>query len=175
MTRIKLGMLAAAGLMALSTGVSAADLASVYKAPPPVPAGYSWTGFYIGGHLGGGWAQTEWSGGGGAQPGFVDASYTTGGFLGGAQAGFNYQTGQLVWGIEGDLSSVNIKASSDCFEYYGGGPQSCISQVKWTSTLTGRFGVASNKTLFYAKGGVAWAREEFSNPCPACSNILALR
>src|SRR5258708_4249095 len=141
------------GTLTITGSALAADLqAPVYKSPPPPhTAFYSWTGLYAGGHLGGGWAQSEWSDAGGVQPGFV----------GGVQAGFNYQTGQLVWGIEGDWSSTDIKASSNCFEFFGGGPQSCISQVKWTGTLTGRFGVASDRTLFYAKGGAAWARQEY--------------
>ena len=88
-----------AALALMGASASAADML-VKKAPPrtPLPV-WSWTGFYLGGHLGGAWAKSDWledtalSGGGGPFPGFVDASINAAGFLGGAQAGYDYQSG----------------------------------------------------------------------------------
>src|SRR5579863_2483872 len=53
---------AALGLLAASGSGFAADLpALVYKAPVPTPApAYSWTGLYVGGHLGGAWVNNDW-------------------------------------------------------------------------------------------------------------------
>ena len=89
---------------------TAADLA-VRKAPPPAPAPVSsWTGFYIGAHVGTGWGTTESeinsvSGFGGALGGFViPVSQTqSNGFLGGVQGGYNWQLGPwAVIGVEAD-------------------------------------------------------------------------
>src|SRR3954463_15721237 len=91
-----------AGAM-ISTGAMAADISRpVYKAPPAgaLPVAYDWTGFYIGGHVGYGWADKTWS-----DPfNFGTVSHNADGFLGGGQAGFNYQVGQFVFGAEGDFT-----------------------------------------------------------------------
>jgi outer membrane immunogenic protein len=95
-------------LLAPATAL-AADLA--YKAPPlatPVPA-YSWTGFYIGGHIGGGWGEEQSTelppGVTGFPTGTAFAPHQFSGFLGGAQGGFNWQAGNhFVLGAEGEYS-----------------------------------------------------------------------
>ena len=73
----------------------------VYKAQPPTPiAIYDWTGFYIGAHGGGAWTDKPWS-----LPGFGElVSYTASGRIGGVQAGFNWQTGIWVLGVEAQAS-----------------------------------------------------------------------
>ena len=79
------------------TSAMAADIARpVYKAPPAgaLPVTYDWTGFYIGGHVGYGWAKKDWT----DSFGLFDVSSNPNGFLGGGQAGFNYQIGQFVLG-----------------------------------------------------------------------------
>ncbi len=50
---------AALGVVAASGAAFAADM-PVYKAPVAAPASYSWTGLYIGGHVGGAWANNDW-------------------------------------------------------------------------------------------------------------------
>src|SRR5260370_33624986 len=76
-------LLASAAVMALAAPAAAADVAArPYKAapmPPPLAAVYTWTGFYIGGHVGGAWT------------GDNSLAGNTGRFLGGVQAGFDYQ------------------------------------------------------------------------------------
>src|SRR5258708_25723617 len=61
---MKSALFATVSLAALTVAsiVSAADVApSVYKAPVPTPApAYSWTGLYIGGHVGGAWSSNDW-------------------------------------------------------------------------------------------------------------------
>ena len=60
------GLLALVGLVGatmLSGGAMAADMGRpVYKAPPAgaLPVAYDWTGFYVGGHVGYGWADKDW-------------------------------------------------------------------------------------------------------------------
>src|SRR5215471_11653806 len=103
-TLTKLGF--ATAMLASWTAVSnATDVvrAPAYGLAPPI-FGYYWTGFYGGGHLGVGWSD-------GAS-----------GFLGGGQAGFNYQINQWVLGVEGQISGTSIKNSvSGVFFVPGGG------------------------------------------------------
>ena len=56
---VLLGACAAAPVMPSSAPAQAADLVPLYKAPPPVYP--SWTGFYVGGELGGKWADGTWT------------------------------------------------------------------------------------------------------------------
>src|SRR5215470_6186126 len=90
---LKIGVVAAAFVLAPAVS-DAADTASapIYRSAPPVL--YDWTGFYVGAHIGAGWTDNN------------------SGFVGGGQAGFNYQVGQWVLGVEGQLSGTSIKDSA---------------------------------------------------------------
>jgi outer membrane immunogenic protein len=154
MRRGVFALIAAAGVT-MGTGIaSAADIQRpVYKAPPAgvMPMQYDWTGFYIGGHVGYGWAQKDWRDGFG-----LNISQQANGFLGGGQAGFNYQIGQFVLGVEGDGSWSGMSGSTNAFA------SNFNTDVDWTATLTGRAGMAFDRWLVYGKGGVAWARDRYS-------------
>jgi outer membrane immunogenic protein len=137
----------------------AADISRpVYKAPPAgaLPVTYDWTGFYIGGHVGYGWSQNDWRDTFG-----LAVSNPGNGFLGGGQAGFNYQIGQFVLGAEGDFSWAGINGGTTALGIPGPGA-AFNTNVNWTSTLTGRAGLALDRWLVYGKGGVAWANSKFS-------------
>ena len=157
-------LLASIGLAsaALCGAANAADLGRpVYKAPPAgvLPATYDWTGFYIGGHVGYGWATKDWR----DSFGLFDVSTNLNGFLGGGQVGFNYQVQQFVFGVEGDFSWTGIKGGSTQNAVIAAPVGSTFNtDVNWTSTLTGRLGLAFDRWLVYGKGGVAWARDRFS-------------
>ena len=146
----------------VSPSAMAADIARpVYKAPPAgaLPVAYDWTGFYIGGHVGYGWAKKDWQ----DSFGLFNLSTDANGFLGGGQVGFNYQIGQFVLGAEGDFSWTGINGGSTLTG--GGVPapgRSFNTDVNWVSTVTGRLGLAFDRWLVYAKGGVAWAEDKFS-------------
>ena len=92
------------GALIAPVGAHAADLslAPLYKAPPPQysPA-YNWSGFYLGVNGGGGWGDSHWQG-----IGHIDLS---GGQVGGT-AGYNWQFGQTVLGLEGDLDWSGLQA-----------------------------------------------------------------
>src|SRR5258708_1942683 len=113
MRRISLGLLATTSLVAFATVASAADLARpVYKAPPPPPPSFSWTGFYIGVHVGSGWGTKEWdqiATPPAASFNRSDSSHAVNGILGGGQIGFNYQVGWAVWGVEIQASAADVK------------------------------------------------------------------
>jgi outer membrane immunogenic protein len=173
-------LLAGIALSALLAGsASAADLP--VKAPyraPPVPL-WSWSGFYIG--INGGYGSgsddvmqtlvTGFSAVPPPAPPFTlsSAAITTpapkGGFFG-AQLGFNWQTGPIVWGVEGDYQGASQASTTVC----GGvcdretvpGVVSLVEntsvyqKVKWFGTVRGRVGWASDGAMIYATAGGAW-------------------
>src|SRR5947207_239651 len=99
-----------ASATALNGAAMAADMARpVYKAPPAgvLPVAYDWTGFYVGGHVGYGWAEKDWRDAFG-----LNLSNRASGFLGGGQVGFNYQINQFVLGVEGDFSWRGINGGT---------------------------------------------------------------
>ena len=117
--------------------------------PPPIPLVYSWTGFYVGGHLGVGWAD------GGSS-----------GFLGGGQVGFNYQINpQWVLGIEADIAGTTIRDSVNASFVFPSAPglppmvatTGASASLDWVSTLAARFGYGFDRWLVYGKVGGAWA------------------
>src|SRR5271157_413453 len=180
MTNRWLRGVAIATLTAASTmAAQAADLPTRKEAPPPVfvPPPFTWTGFYIGLNAGGVWSMgnrtttlsaptfannflvASW-------PGNLGNSNT--GFIGGGQAGYNWQTGAFVLGVEtdfdgtslgktfnftslpfaattplpGDILTVNAKANLD-----------------WLGTTRARLGFVAtpdNRLMIYATGGVAY-------------------
>jgi outer membrane immunogenic protein len=152
------GVAFAAGTAVCIHSAVAADLS---PAPTPAPVApvayapaaiYSWTGFYIGGHAGAGFANSSWS-----DP-FTGANNTFGsgaGFLGGAQAGANYQLNMLVLGVEGDFSWTDLKGSGA--DSIG---DAIGTNTQWTSTVTGRVGAAFDRLLLYGKGGLALAQDQ---------------
>jgi outer membrane immunogenic protein len=166
----------------------------VRKAPPPPPPPpiWTWTGFYIGAHVGAGWSRQEFTT---ADPkcfgGLVDSefdgfgcenskrgSHNAIGGLGGAQVGFNWQTGIIVFGIEAQYSWARLKGDhadstllvlhefdTDISDLYQLNTQSRFSsEIKGIGTIAGRLGIVSgpqDRTMFYVKGGAAYAKENF--------------
>jgi outer membrane immunogenic protein len=153
-------LLGIAGVFAVAPA-KAADLPVPTKSPPavaPVPSApaaiYNWTGFYLGGQIGGGFAHSSWS-----DPfsGGRDRFNSSAGFLGGGQVGANYQWKMLVLGVEGDFSWTGLKGSGT--DSLG---DTLNTNTQWTSTVTGRVGAAFDRLLLYGKGGAAFARDQSS-------------
>jgi outer membrane immunogenic protein len=159
-------LLALAGLsgaVAMSSGAMAADLKTpVFKAPPAgvLPTAYDWTGFYVGAHVGYGFGRSNWHDAAG-----LNVTDTSNGVLGGAQAGFNYQVGKFVLGVEADGSGSGIRGGTTAMRAANNMPAlkaTINNDVDWTSTVTGRAGMAFDRWLVYGKGGVAFAGDRFS-------------
>ena len=97
--------------LALFAGsASAADLAMPIKAPPPLPV-FCWTGSYIGADVGYAWGKdttTEYLTATNTFTGF-NPSYKINSAVGGLYAGYNYQIGSAVLGIESDIEAANIR------------------------------------------------------------------
>jgi outer membrane immunogenic protein len=138
---------------------SAADMPT--KAPVYAPvAMYNWTGFYVGGQVGGGWSSSQTTvvtGGTNFPSGYVLNRTNGSGFIGGGYAGYNYQINQFVIGIDGDYSWADLTGSSSDISPINGGTTNLNGKSKWIATVTGRLGYAVNNLLFFGKGGWAWA------------------
>jgi outer membrane immunogenic protein len=170
-------LLLASTILTLAGPALAADLPKrmPVKAPPPVVAPvpyFSWTGCYLGGHVGAGWGRKDFSEPDTeenfAPPGGVIAFDTGAGFLGGGQVGCNYQFAtNWVLGIEGDFAWADLKgdATDPFFSGKSGfltrAPILLHAKTTWLTDVTGRFGYAWNRWWLYAKGGVAWTHDRF--------------
>lgn len=172
----KLAMIALA-YTAITAPAFAADVA-------PVPV-MDWTGFYVGAFAGGGWGNTDISGernrghgeGGHSGPS-LDLDADVDGFLGGLQAGYDFQHDAFLLGIVGDFAfsgvSGDVEKSHDehggeevillAEEGKGGPPAAFDMDYNWIATLRARAGfLPTENWLIYATGGVAWAGIEFES------------
>jgi outer membrane immunogenic protein len=145
-------------LLVASVAANAADMQVPVKAPPPVmPLPFSWTGFYIGGNLGGAWAHRDVTD---SLFGLNFSNGTNNGvFIGGGQIGGNYQFSNFVVGVEGSFdwaANNNNTTTGIVVPGLGGNTVQVTSNNTWITTLAGRLGVAYDRVLFYGKGGGAW-------------------
>jgi outer membrane immunogenic protein len=156
-------LLATAALIVVASPAMPADLrAAALKAPPPAVPVWSWTGCYLGGHAGGLLAhQKDWTVRtlGGAFFGQSLGGHDADGWLGGAQAGCDYQfAGGFVIGVQGDYAWADAEGSHDSAREIG---VAYHSKVKSLSTVTGRVGYAWDRLLGYVKGGGASERDDY--------------
>jgi len=159
-----------AGAIALTvvSPAFAADLPAA--APPPqapatyvpvAPPVYNWGGIYIGANAGGSWFSQSnstftWSLGGTSS----GQSFNDSGFAAGGQLGANFQSGQFVFGIEGDADYLSNKASvSTATDFSGlaGSSNTHTYTLDFLSTVRGRLGFAWDRALIYGTGGLAMA------------------
>ena len=152
---IKKAVLAALALAMLAAGPAlGADLPALKTPPPPAPA-FSWTGFYVGGNLGAAWAEGSLTD---SLYGLTfDSGSGNGMFIGGGQAGFNYQFSTLVVGLEAEFEGIGNKNNTrGVFVPALGHTFAITSNNRSLALLTARLGVAYNNWLFYGKGGGGW-------------------
>ena len=133
------------------TPALAADLGArapyYQKAPAYMAPIYNWTGFYIGGHLGGAFSSDN------NFSGLSTGNNSNGRFLGGVQAGYDYQfSPNFVLGVEGQYSwlSGNVGA------VFPGGLAYTNNQ-RGLGSITGRVGYTWGPGLLYVKGGYAYS------------------
>jgi outer membrane immunogenic protein len=161
-------------LLGLASAASAADMpVKARPLPPPVPV-FSWTGFYVGAHLGGAWGTAEGTATsatvcevlpGICPPVFAASGFSvpvfqtqTNGFLGGIQGGYNWQFNNwAVLGVEAQFSWTDLKGTSPCVLVFG-----CTAEHDWITTLALRWGVTYDRLLLYVKGGGAWSKATYS-------------
>jgi outer membrane immunogenic protein len=190
----------AVGAIALiGTPAFAADMA--VKAPPPAPAPvYSWTGWYVGLNAGVTWGQSDVNSAFSC-PGPGSCFYSnplnlaafsaagTGslsdtGFIGGIQTGYNWQSGNLVAGLEADFNSFNFHRSRSVS---GLVPVPLVGEsflvttgvkTDWLFTARGRLGwTIAPGYLLYATGGLALSEinvtNSFANTLTAAFDAVA--
>ena len=161
--RFKLSLLGSASVAAfmLGTSAQAADLGRpVYKAPAsPSPAPWSWTGFYVGGTVGGVSDRSSISNDPASYGPWLTAAptNTATGVIGGLEAGYNWQISQLVLGIEADASWSSARQSVVTGSLAGAGTDTYESGLSSLATIRGRVGWAFDRALLYGTGGVAFA------------------
>ena len=154
----KLILALTSGLALASAPALAADLPAAKAPVPALAPSYNWSGFYFGGHVGGGWGDevsTIVTAPGILLPGAQIVTKESG-FLGGAQAGINFQMGSFVIGAEADWSWSDVGGTANTISLIPGVTVRATGDVDWFATATGRIGYAVNNVLFYAKGGGAW-------------------
>jgi outer membrane immunogenic protein len=165
---------AAAAITLVAAPGFAADM-PVKARPAAVAAAYNWTGFYVGGNIGYGWANdtgNRWDSF--VDPGFPPAvgfapyfaaggnqfpGVKPSGVIGGVQAGYNWQAANWVLGVVADIQASDMKASVDNrveLVNFARIIQSNNSRIDWFGTVRGRLGYAANNWLFYGTGGVAY-------------------
>jgi outer membrane immunogenic protein len=161
------------------SAASAADMP--VKAPPlaPAPAAPIWTGFYIGGEIGGAWANRSVNytandpvanalvAGtltGTGQPLFPN-TFNMSGMVGGAEAGYNWQVGrQWLLGIETDYNGSSLRGTGNSSSVFTTAPptNNALTEkqsVDWYGTLRGRLGwLPSDNVLLFATSGFAYGR-----------------
>jgi outer membrane immunogenic protein len=144
---------AATALLTTSLGVSAADLREAH--PPAAMFTYNWTGFYIGGNLGGAWAS------GTLTDNLTGTSYTgdNSGLIGGGQIGYNWQVAsQFVLGVEWMFDGTAITNPHNTVTIFNGEVLQGRIDTDAVSTIAARFGYAANNWLYYGKAGGGWVR-----------------
>jgi outer membrane immunogenic protein len=138
---------AAVTLLAAPIAAQAADMprGGYYKAPPrSVVSYYNWTGFYAGIVAGYGFGSSDWSA-------VASASNKPKGAMAGGTVGYNWQTGAIVLGLEGDFSWSGVKGSATC-----AGAFTCETSNGWLATFRGRAGYAIDRWLPYVTLGGAY-------------------
>jgi outer membrane immunogenic protein len=148
----------AALIIGAASPVLAADLRvkMPVKAPPLAAPVYNWTGFYIGGAIGGTWADVNRTG--------LDAEDFTSSdssqISGGVYAGYNWQVNSsIVLGLEADGTWLNT-----AFEGDHGGSEWDYVKLDWAVTFSGRAGVLLTPTmLLYGKVGVTRVQTRLDN------------
>ena len=171
---IGIGMLALASLPAI-----AADLPARIptKAPVAYAPVYNWSGCYLGGYVGGGWAQnsaTARDRDGYNAVGDTWAYNLNSSFIGGGTLGCNYQTGQFVFGLEGEGGYMKLTGSAldPLSPFLPLDTTSSTTVGNWYALATGRAGIAWDRTLFYVKGGAAFVNVSSSVVDPILQPVV---
>ena len=139
---MKKTIIAAMAITASAASAGAADIPGYspsypYPSPYPAPpiAVYGWIGPYLGFNVGGQWTSV------------TNSSANPTGIAGGAQVGYNWQTGQFVYGMEWDIQA---SSADDMFGAYK-------FSNPWFGTVRGRAGfVTFNNILLYGTIGLAY-------------------
>jgi outer membrane immunogenic protein len=168
--------LGSAALVVLVAGGSAMAADLRIKTPAPVVSVYNWTGLYIGVHGGGDWFTKDWfapetptNHGGCYLVVRCDVSvggHTASSWLAGGQVGFNYQVSRWVFGVEAQISATSLEGSNAQPTFPFGFVITNHTKTDSLETAAVRLGFTWDRLLVYAKGGGAWAQDQFWTSIP---------
>jgi outer membrane immunogenic protein len=189
--RIIRALVATALFIATPLSVASAADMPLKAPPPPPPPVYSWTGFYLGGNVGGAWTSEQFST---ADPfnsfGLAGSAFTPvnlssqgSGAIGGVHGGYNWQfaTSGLI-GVEGDFDWTSLKLGirsaplNSPFIAANSFTDSNLN-VRDLSSIRGRAGFIVSDFLVYATGGVAFEDRHFFGEvsCPSTGAGACIR
>jgi len=146
------------GVLGLMSPALAADLPAYTKAAPLASPVYDWSGFYVGAFGGGGLGNHNYNNG--TQNGFANylINYDSSGAVAGGEVGWNAQSGNIVFGIEGSGLWSGIKGSDASQFNQGVLPINAIDQsnLRWVGSIVARGGIAIDRILLFMDGGWAY-------------------
>lgn len=147
-------LMSAAAITMLATPAFAADMPvrtpkPAYKAPFAAPV-YNWTGPYVGLTVGYGWGDSRHRD---PLTGDSSGTFNVDGWLAGATFGYNWQSGNAVFGLETDISWTNKDGGNSGGTF--GTP--VRTELDWLGTIRGRAGFTADASLFYVTAGAAYA------------------
>lgn len=153
---MKTFLLANACLLALSGIASAADAVVLEPTPEIAPAGFVWTGGYVGLQAGYGWGDGDLSAElnpDASAPGDLD------GWLGGVYAGYNHHlANNVVIGIDADIAWSGMDGFGEGINIAPVSPDSGVDyKLDWTGAVRAKLGYAADRFMPYIAGGVAFA------------------
>jgi outer membrane immunogenic protein len=151
-------VVAAFGLLVLTPGDAAADGQVVGVTNVQYAA--DWSGFYVGGQLGGAWNDIGWNqtnanyfNTNGAIVVGNASGFDSSGVLGGILAGGNIQVGRWIFGVE--LAANATDLSDSRVSPFFPATDTFATEINWLGTIEGRIGRSWDRWLFFASGG--WA------------------
>jgi outer membrane immunogenic protein len=141
-------------------------MATPSLAEPSTPSPVNWSGAYLGATLGYGWTKPNYT-----FHGNEHVSFEAKGVQGGILGGYNFQTGNFVYGVEGDFMLTDMNRfhrdtsyTPPCFS------EGCDARVDWYGTLRGRLGYSYGSLMPFITGGLAVGRVKGSADLGACDN-----
>jgi outer membrane immunogenic protein len=165
---------AAICLSSIASPVSAADMPVGVTKAPVLPPVFSWTGCYVGAHVGGGWANKDVTdpvqlvqdqlSGGPVTTGVTTVRVSPTGVVVGGQFGCDYQFApSWVAGIELAASGSTMKANTNVALPVGVPGETALvtARTDFLGSGTVRLGYAADRWLLYVRGGAAWAGDKY--------------
>ncbi len=141
-------LVAASGLAQAADMNRKAPVATPYVAPVSV---YNWTGFYAGANLGADWLRAK------VDTPAAGSTFSPATLFGGLQAGYNFQSGPWVVGLEADVGYGHSARTETV------GADVVKAEKTWAGTARVRAGYAFDRMMVYGTGGLAWANFKLSD------------
>jgi outer membrane immunogenic protein len=158
------------GVLGLVSPALAADLGTYTKAPALATPVYDWSGFYVGAFGGGGYGNHNVVNALGNAPALADftANYSSTGAVAGAEAGYNFQSGGVVFGIRADGLWSGIRGNDAAAVAAGATPITSVDadNLRWTGSLVALGGLSFDRWLLFFTGGWAYGDIVHTNTDP---------